>query len=274
MSFLQRLESSIQKNRSYLCVGLDPDPEKLPSHLPHTVDGVEEFLNHIIEATEPYAVAYKPNLAFYGALGVQGLEMLKRIIRSAHEKHPVILDAKFGDIGNTARQYARYTYETLGADAVTLNPYLGSDSLSPFLEREEGFAFILGITSNPSAMDIQKKVLSDGDRMFESLAGHLDEKFTGANWGWVAGATQVEEMTALRAACPNRWFLIPGVGEQGGAAGEALQAALSPEGKPLAIINVSRAILYASHGNTYAEVAAQTASRLVAEMQAALEQGD
>jgi len=274
MTFLSRLGASIDKNRSFLCVGLDPDMERLPYNLPRSFEGVETFLNHIIEATAPLTAAYKPNLAFYGSLGVPGLEMLKRIIRSAKDHHPVILDAKFGDIGNTARQYARYTYETLGADAVTLNPYLGSDSLSPFLEREEGFAFILGITSNPSAADIQKRMLPDGDRMFESLAMQLDQLFTESNWGWVAGATQVEEMSALRRACPGRWFLIPGVGEQGGAVRDALEASKSPEGKPLAVINVSRGILYASRGADYADAAARAAEQLVNEMRTIVSLGD
>ncbi len=269
MTFLTRLKSSIDKNQSYLCVGLDPDPEKLPSHLPRSIEGVEEFLIQIIESTAPYAVTYKPNLAFYGSLGISGLEMLKRIIRTAGEHHPVILDAKFGDIGNTARHYARFTYEVMGADAVTLNPYLGSDSLSPFLAWEEGFAFILGITSNPGAAEIQKKLLPDGNRLFESLATLLDDLFIQSNWGWVAGATQVEEMSALRAACPGRWFLIPGIGEQGGAVKEALEASKSPEGKPLAIINASRSILYASQGKDFAQAAAQAAQRLVSEMRKA-----
>ena len=270
MTFLARLKSSIDKNQSYLCVGLDPDPEKLPSHLPRSIEGVEEFLKQIIESTAPYAVTYKPNLAFYASLGIPGLEMLKRIISAAREHHPVILDAKFGDIGNTARHYARYTYDIMGADAVTLNPYLGSDSLTPFLEREEGFAFMLGITSNPGASEIQKKRLSGGDRLFESLATLLDDLFIVSNWGWVVGATQVEEMSALRAACPGRWFLIPGVGEQGGAVKEALEASKSPVGKSLAVINASRSILYASQGKDFADSAAHAAERLVSEMRKAM----
>lgn len=269
MPFLRRLVGSIEKNRSLLCAGLDPDPEKLPGHLSRTVEGVEEFLNHIIKAVAPHAVAYKPNLAFFGSLGTDGLELLKRVIRTAKEYHPVILDAKFGDIGNTAVRYASYTYDTLGADAVTINPYLGSDSISPFLERKEGFAFVLGITSNPGAADIQKQILSGGNRLFENLAAQLDSQFPGENWGWVAGATQVEEMSALRAACPHRWFLIPGVGEQGGAVREAVEASQSPQGEPLAIINVSRAVLYASHGKNYAEAAARAAQQLVQEMRSA-----
>jgi orotidine-5'-phosphate decarboxylase len=274
MTFLERLESSIQQNRSFLCVGLDPDLDKLPAHLPRDAGGVEEFLNKIIESTAPSAVVYKPNLAFFGSLGIEGLAMLQRVIRTASARHPVILDAKFGDIGNTARHYAHYAYEVLGADAVTLNPYLGSDTLSPFLEWEKRFAFILGITSNPGASEIQKRVLPDGARLFESLAGQLDHQFPGANWGWVAGATQVEEMTTLRSVCPNRWFLIPGVGAQGGAVGEALEAAKSPEGKPLAVINVSRSVLFASRGEDFAAAAAQAAHQLVLQMRAAMGWGD
>ena len=266
MSFLHRVELSVQENRSLLCVGLDPDVERLPEHLPKNIVGVKEFLGRVIPATSRHAVAYKPNLAFYASLGSRGIGLLKRVIRFTKETHPVILDAKFGDIGNTARHYARFAFDILGADAVTLSPYMGSDSLAPFLEREDGFSFILGITSNPGAEDIQKRTLVNGSRVFERFASTLEKQFPGTNWGWVAGATQVEEMAALREASPSRWFLIPGIGEQGGALREAIDASRSPEGKPLAVVNVSRSILYASRGRDFAEAAGLAAEKLVEEI--------
>jgi orotidine-5'-phosphate decarboxylase len=194
------------------------------------------------------------------------LTALQDVIGKASAIHPVILDAKFGDIGNTAEHFARMAFDWLKADAVTLNPYLGMDSLAPFLKRQEAYAFILGVTSNPGAADIQQRPMPEGRRVFEELAALLEGRFPEPNWGWVAGATQLEPMEALRAASPKRWFLIPGVGAQGGELGKALQASRSPEGTTLALVNASRSILYASPGADYQTAAAQAAEAMVKEM--------
>jgi orotidine-5'-phosphate decarboxylase len=266
MTFLERLKTAIQTNRTHLCVGLDPSLDRLPQGLPRDARGVETFLREIVEATRDLACVYKPNMAFFGSLGLEGLEVLERVIRFAGERAPVILDAKFGDIGNTAAAYATMAFEGFGADAVTVAPYMGSDSIAPFLEWEDRFAFILGITSNASAGDIEKKRLENGQAVFEHLAEVFEEKFPQFNWGWVAGATQISEMRCLRALSANRWLLIPGVGAQGGGVSEALESSRSPEGNPLAVINASRSILYASEGADFAEAARAEALKIVTEM--------
>lgn len=266
MTFLNRLKTKIETNGSHLCVGLDPAIDRLPEGFSRDPKGVEEFLKEIAEATGDLACVYKPNMAFFGALGLEGLEALKRVIAFAKDRAPVILDAKFGDIGNTAAAYANMAFEGFGADAVTLAPYMGSDSIAPFLEWEDRFAFILGITSNGSAAEIEKKKLENGQSVFEHLAEVFEERFAEPNWGWVAGATQISEMKQLREMSPNRWLLIPGVGAQGGGVAEAMEGARCPEGQPLAVINASRSILYASSGKDFAEAARAEAEKLVGEM--------
>lgn len=266
MAFLERLQRRVAEGRTHLCVGLDPDLDRLPEPLPKTAEGVRQFLEGIIESTCALACVYKPNLAFYGALGTEGMAVLERTIRFAGERCPVILDGKFGDIGNTAKAYARMAFEKFGADAVTLNPYMGSDSLAPFVEREDGFAFVLGVTSNPSSSEIQKRVTGGGRPLFEAVAEELENHFPSENWGWVAGATQAHEMKRLRAKSPERWFLIPGVGAQGGGVEESMENSVSRSGARLAVINASRSILYASAGPDYREAAQKAAEELVTQM--------
>ena len=188
----------------------------LPGAVPKTSEGVFEFLEGIVEATSDLACVYKPNLGFYGAMGVDGVPLLERVIGMARERRPVILDGKFGDIGNTARAYAKMAFDTLGADAVTLNPYMGGDAVAPFLETEERFAFILGITSNPSASEIEKQVLRVGGPLYEKVAETFEARFPQPNWGWVAGSTQVEEMRALTVEIARALVLNPGSGSSGG----------------------------------------------------------
>lgn len=266
MGFLERIQKSIRINRSLLCVGLDPDRERLPETIDPDSDGVRRFLMDIIDATAPYAVVYKPNMAFFGSMGIEGLHLLKEVIECASQHHAVILDAKFGDIGNTARHYAHMACEGFGADAVTVNPYLGRDSISPFLDAENCYSFILGITSNPGSKDLQKRELIEGKQLFQHLAETLESDFPGNNWGWVAGATQVGELAQLRRVSPGRWFLVPGVGEQGGALEQALGASQTPQGNYHALINASRSVLYASKGSDYAAKAAEAACQLVEQM--------
>lgn len=268
--FLSLLEEGIEDRNTHLCVGLDPEVESLPEGIPRDPEGVFRFLSEIIETTWDLTCAYKPNLAFFGSLGAEGLNVLGRLIEKCRGKRALILDAKFGDIGNTARHYARMAFDTLGADAVTVNPYLGIDSLGPFLSREDRFTFVLGITSNPGSSDIQKLRLHGGARVFENFAIRLEKTFPGACWGWVAGATQIEEMRVLRAASAERWLLIPGVGTQGGELAGALRLSRDPSGVSKAVINASRSILYASRGADYAESAHREALRMVEETRAAL----
>jgi orotidine-5'-phosphate decarboxylase len=270
MPFIEKIEKMVMDLESHLCIGLDPDLDHFPASIPKTPAGVEQFLREIVEATMPFACVYKPNFAFFGSLGEEGIAVLHRIMQLVQKDRPVILDAKFGDIGNTARHYARLAFDVLGTDAVTLNPYLGLDSLAPFLERKESFSFILGITSNPGSEEIQKRRLADGKRVFEELAERLEENFPQPNWGWVVGATQIKGMQSLRTICPNRWFLIPGVGAQAGELGRSLAASRSPAGTPLALVNASRSILYASHGSDYQEAAGKAAESTVKEMRRVL----
>lgn len=266
MKFVPRVLQSFRNNRSLLCVGLDPDRDRLPEGISNDCQGIRRFLLEVIDATAPHAVVYKPNLAFFGSMGIDGLKLLREVVESASKHHAVILDAKSGDIGNTARHYARMAFEGFGADAVTVNPYLGIDSLAPFLESEEGFTFILGITSNPGSRDIQKQEIKEGKLLFEHLAETLEAGFPGQNWGWVAGATQVGELAQLRRLSPERWFLVPGVGEQGGALSEALEASKTPQGLYHALVNASRSILYASRGTDFAAKSALAAQSLVEQM--------
>jgi orotidine-5'-phosphate decarboxylase len=266
MNFQDKLSHSIQKNQSYLCVGLDPDLSRMPQGITPTPVGVREFLFQIVKATTPFAVVYKPNLAFFLAMGLEGLRLLGELVDYCQERHPVILDAKFGDIGNTARKYAEFAFQILKADALTVNPYLGSDSLSPFLEDPKGYTFILGITSNPGAADLQKQILANQKVLFTHVGQLLESKFPSENWGWVAGATQVDEIRALRSVSQNRWLLIPGVGEQKGDLAAALNATRDATGKICGIINVSRSVLYASSGKDFAERAAGVCCQLVEKM--------
>lgn len=273
MSFLERIATQFQTKRSFLCVGLDPEISKLPEGVSKDAEGVYEFLSAIVRATEDLAVIYKPNWAFFAALGIPGHQVLIRLIEEIQTNTPVILDAKLGDIGNTAKAYARFVFEEMGADAVTLNPYMGGDSIAPFLEYPDRFSFILGITSNPTAAEVEKLETQAGGRVFERLATTFEESFPQPNWGWVAGATQVEEMKDLRRRSPDRWLLIPGVGAQGGSLEESLDAARDSGGTVRGLVNASRSILYASSGRDYPEAARTAAEEMAAAMQKVMKEG-
>lgn len=266
MSFLERIANQVQTKRSFLCVGLDPEVSKLPEGVSKDAEGVYEFLSAIVRATEDLAVVYKPNWAFFASLGVPGHQVLIRLTEEIQPKTPVILDAKVGDIGNTAKAYARFVFEEMGAEAVTLNPYMGGDSIAPFLEYPDRFSFILGITSNSTASQVEKLDTQAGGKVFECLATTFEEIFPQPNWGWVAGATQVEEMRDLRRRSPDRWLLIPGVGAQGGSLEESLDAARDSDGTIRGLVNASRSILYASSGREYPDAARKAAEEMVTAM--------
>ena len=255
--FNRRLREVSRKRNSLLCVGLDPDPEKLPPHL----DGnILRFNLAIVKATAPYAAAFKLNAAFYEALGEHGLQALRATIEAIPSDVITIYDAKRGDIGNSSRFYARAAFDLLGCDAVTVNPYMGYDAVEPFL-RDPGFgAFVLCLTSNPSASDFQMARV-DGAPLYERVALAAREWNGAENCGLVVGATRPEPVRALRELVPELPFLVPGIGAQGGDVAAAVSAATDSEGLG-ALFNVSRGILYASAGEDFAEAAASEARRL------------
>jgi uridine monophosphate synthetase len=239
MNFFEKLASLVEQNDSLLCVGLDPDPSRFPSPLLAERDPIFAFNKDIIDATHDLVCAYKPNSAFYEAEGLAGLQALKSTIDYIHAEIPVVLDAKRGDIGSTAQAYARAAFDIWGADALTVSPYLGHDSVRPFTEYEGKGVFLLCHTSNPGAQDFQS-LLCDGRPLHEIVAHKALE------WGvaLVVGATYPQALRTIRAMAPQVWILVPGIGAQGGDLEEALGAGLNEEGTGL-IINVSRSIIYA-----------------------------
>jgi orotidine-5'-phosphate decarboxylase len=260
VGFFDKLERAAQRNGSLLCVGLDPDPAQMP------VSDVAAFNRAIIEATAGLVCAYKPNLAFYEALGERGLAALRDTLAAIPPDIPVIADGKRNDIGNTARAYARALFDELGVDAATVNPYLGGDAVEPFLEREEKAAFILCRTSNPGARDLQDLLVTapgggEARPLFEMVAEMARRWNSRGNVGLVVGATYPEELKRVRRLCPEMTFLVPGVGAQGGDVAAVMGNGLDKAGRGL-IINVSRQVLYASREKDFAVAAAGAARQL------------
>ena len=256
MNFLEKLLQAARSNRSLLCIGLDPDPELMPK-----VD-VFQFNRAIIDATSDLVCAYKPNLAFYEALGIEGLKALERTVAYIPKGIPIIGDAKRGDIGSTARAYARALFETLGFDAATVNPYLGYDSLEPFMEYKEKGVFILCRTSNVGSADFQALTLTETSRpLFELVAQRAREWNLYGNLGLVVGATYPEELRRVRQICPEMPLLIPGIGAQGGDLASAVRYGVDAKGEK-AIISSSRQIIYASRGEDFAAAAREAALNL------------
>ena len=240
-TFFEKLDQRAREIDSLLCVGLDPHPEDLPEQ---TGTAAKEFCLRLIEATKDYALAFKPNAAFFEALGSEGWEALQAVIKAVPEGIPVILDAKRGDISSTAQAYARSAFETLGADAITLSPYLGYDSLTPFMQDPEKGIFLLCKTSNPGSVDLQDLPLGGHYRLmmvYEKIAGLATEWGTNDNLGLVVGATFPDALRRVRELAPQQWFLAPGLGAQGADLIAAMQAGLREDGLGL-LINVSRGI--------------------------------
>ncbi len=237
-SFFAQLESRIETINSLLCVGLDPHPADLTEQSGKTA---KEFCINIIQQTQEYAAAFKPNIAFFEALGPEGISSLIEVIESIPEEIPVILDAKRGDISSTAQAYNQAVFETYKANAVTINPYLGYDSIQPFIENPENAIFMLCKTSNPGSKDIQDNELMNGELLYETVAKLGQSWNKNDNLGLVVGATQPEALTRVRLAAPDLWILAPGIGAQGGDIDEALRAGLRPDGLGL-LIPVSRGI--------------------------------
>lgn len=241
MGFWQKLEQSIVRRNSLLCVGLDPHPGRLPEGF----SSVADFLRHIVAETADFACAFKPNIAFFEAMGDEGVQTLRQTLACIPEDIPVILDAKRSDIASTAAAYAKAAFEQWKADAVTVNPYLGYDGVAPFLDYADRGVFVLCKTSNPSAGEIQDWS-QHGVPLYRRVAELAGQWAQGGKIGLVIGATYPEAIAEIRAAWPRTWFLIPGVGAQGGEVEAVLQAGMSPDGGGL-IINASRAILYAEN---------------------------
>jgi orotidine-5'-phosphate decarboxylase len=258
-TFLSKLSDAQASNHSWVCVGLDPVPDRLPHSVQSAENPLRVFGQAIIEATADVVSAYKPNLAFWLAEGLAGITALKQVIASVPGHVPVILDAKFGDVGHTAAAYARAAYDQFGVDAVTLSPYLGVDAVRPFLERPGRAIFLLARTSNPSAGQLQD--LAIGDRpIFEEVARLATtwQSDHPGDCGLVVGATYPQELAQLRALARELPFLIPGIGAQGGSLEEAVRYGSTASGiGPL--INSSRGIIFASQGTDYAQAARDAA---------------
>ena len=266
MPFITKLASAARKNNSWLCIGLDPDTELMPG-----VDTLE-FNKAIVDATHDLVCAYKPNLAFYEASGSQGLTVLEKTLAHIPGDIPVIGDAKRGDIGNTAKAYARALFSTFGFDAATVSPYLGFDSIEPFISYRDRGVFILCRTSNPGAVDFQDLHCDSGASLYETVARRAREWNIHGNIGLVVGATYPEELKRIRSICPEMCLLIPGIGAQGGDLASAVRYGVDAR-REKAIINVSRQILYASQGKDFAEAARNTAERIRSEINSYLASG-
>jgi len=253
--FISKLANASQKNRSWLCIGLDLDPDLMPKVKPLA------FGRAIIDATHDLVCAYKPNLAFYEALGIEGLAILEKLAEYIPSDIPVIGDAKRGDIGNTAKAYARALFSTFGFDAATVNPYLGFDSIEPFLSYQDKGVFVLCRTSNPGASDFQDLRSGAGFSLYEEVARKAKEWNVHGNIGLVVGATYPEELRKIRSICPEMPFLIPGIGAQGGDLASAVNYGMDAKGEK-AIIAVSRQIIYASKERDFAEAARSMAEKM------------
>lgn len=251
------LISLIRQKKSYLCVGLDTDLNKIPAHLLETEDPIFEFNKQIIDATRPYCVAYKPNTAFYEVYGSKGWLSLEKTIAYIGNSHFIIADAKRGDIGNTSLQYAEAFLKTMQADAITVTPYMGADSVIPFLTIANKWAIILALTSNTGSKDFQF-LESDGKKLYEKVILQSQQWGTPENIMYVIGATHPQQFIELRKLAPHNFFLVPGVGAQGGDLQVISQNGFNSDCGLL--VNSSRNIIYAGNGIDFAEKSAQEAN--------------
>jgi orotidine-5'-phosphate decarboxylase len=261
---IQFLYNQIKSKESYLCIGLDTDIQKIPKHLLQHPDPIFEFNKRIIDATKDLCIAYKPNIAFYESLGAKGWESLRKTLEYIPEENFVIADAKRGDIGNTSKLYAKAFFENLRSDAITIAPYMGEDSVKPFLDFPGKFVILLGLTSNPGSNDFQRMKMESGNMLFEEVLTKSQE------WGgpdkimYVVGATQPQFISKVREICPDHFLLIPGIGAQGGSLKEISE--LGMNSKVGLIVAASRSIIYASAGENFAFKARLEAKKLQEEM--------
>lgn len=261
----KQLVANIREKQSYLCVGLDPDPSKIPSHLKHLEKPVVAFCREIIEATADICVAYKPNVAFFESLGTNGLQLLDEVKHYIPDHCFTIADAKRGDIGNTATMYAKAFLEQMDFDSITVAPYMGRDSVEPFLQFQDKWAIVLGLTSNAGSADFQR-LLADGMPLFEKVMRQTMSWGSPENLMFVVGATHPDDFAHIRSFCPDHFLLVPGVGAQGGDL-----AALSEHGLNADIgllVNATRSIIYASGGADFATAAREEALAMNEEMAA------
>ena len=263
----KELIQQIREKQSFLCVGLDTDLKKIPQHLLAEADPIFAFNKAIIDATAPYCVSYKPNLAFYEAFGVKGLMAFEKTIKYLKENYPhhfIIADAKRGDIGNTSAMYARTFFEEYDVDSLTVAPYMGEDSVTPFLGYEGKWVILLALTSNKGSHDFQLTESPDGARLFEKVLRRSQQWATDEQMMYVVGATQGQMFEDIRRLAPTHFLLVPGVGAQGGSLQEVCKYGMTKDCGLL--VNSSRGIIYASQGEDFAEVAAQKAHELQQEM--------
>ena len=268
----QQLINEIFTKKSFLCVGLDTDINKIPEHLKKEEDPIFAFNKAIIDATAPYCVAYKPNLAFYECYGLKGMIAFEQTIKYLKENHPnhfIIADAKRGDIGNTSKMYAQTFFEEYNLDSVTVAPYMGEDSVKPFLEYDGKWVILLALTSNKGSHDFQLTEDKQGERLFEKVLKKSQEWGTTENLMYVVGATQGKMFEDIRRIAPNHFLLVPGVGAQGGSLQEICKYGMTKDCGLL--VNSSRGIIYASKDEDFAEIAGQKAKELQLEMASELE---
>lgn len=263
----EQLIEQIKTKKSFLCVGLDTDIKKIPQHLLQEEDPIFAFNKAIIDATAPYCVSYKPNLAFYEAFGVKGMVSFEKTIKYLKENYPnhfIIADAKRGDIGNTSAMYARTFFEEYGIDSITVAPYMGEDSVTPFLTYEGKWVILLALTSNKGSHDFQLTEDTQGEKLFEKVLRISQQWGNEDNMMYVVGATQGKMFEDIRRVAPRHFLLVPGVGAQGGSLEEVCRYGMTDECGLL--VNSSRAIIYASDKENFAEVAAEKAKELQTQM--------
>ena len=263
----KELIEQIFTKKTFLCVGLDTDIKKIPEHLLKEEDPIFAFNKAIIDATAPYCVAYKPNLAFYESMGVKGWISFEKTIQYLNENYPqhfIIADAKRGDIGNTSAMYARTFFEEMNIDALTVAPYMGEDSVTPFLQYDGKWVILLALTSNKGSHDFQLTTDTEGERLFEKVLRKSQEWGTADNMMYVVGATQGQMFEDVRKVVPNHFLLVPGIGAQGGSLEEVCKYGMTKDCG--LIVNSSRAIIYADKTERFAEVAAEEAKKVAIQM--------
>ena len=267
----KQLFENIKAKKSFLCVGLDTDIKKIPQHLLKEEDPIFSFNKAIIDATAPYCIAYKPNLAFYESMGVKGWISFEKTIKYLNENYPnhfIIADAKRGDIGNTSAMYARTFFEEMNIDSVTVAPYMGEDSVSPFLTYPNKWVILLALTSNKGSHDFQLTADSNGERLFEKVLRQSQNWGNDENMMYVVGATQGKMFEDIRKVVPEHFLLVPGIGAQGGSLEEVCKYGMNSTCG--LIVNSSRAIIYADSTENFAKVAAEKAKEVQQQMEAEL----
>ncbi len=267
----KQLFENIKAKKSFLCVGLDTDIKKIPQHLLKEEDPIFAFNKAIIDATAPYCIAYKPNLAFYESMGVKGWISFEKTIKYLNENysnHFIIADAKRGDIGNTSAMYARTFFEEMNIDSVTVAPYMGEDSVSPFLTYPNKWVILLALTSNKGSHDFQLTADSNGERLFEKVLRQSQNWGNDENMMYVVGATQGKMFEDIRKVAPNHFLLVPGIGAQGGSLEEVCKYGMNSTCG--LIVNSSRAIIYADSTENFAKVAGEKAKEVQQQMETEL----